>query len=132
ERGIVANPDKCNAIIEMETSSSKGRIMKLNGMITTLNRFIYRSAQYALPFYKLLRKEVSFEWTSECEDAFNQLKKALSQPQVLSRPMEGETLYIYLAISTEAVSAVLVREIGMNQSPVYFISKALSGPELRY
>ncbi|MCI39883.1 hypothetical protein A2U01_0061115, partial [Trifolium medium] len=106
--------------------------MKLNEMITALNRFIYRSAQHALPFYKLLRKEVSFEKTNECEDAFNQLKKVLSQPPVLSRPMEGETLYIYLTVLTEAVSAVLVKEIGTNQSPIYFISKALFGPELRY
>ncbi|MCI93259.1 hypothetical protein A2U01_0114557, partial [Trifolium medium] len=43
--------------------------------------------------------------------------------------MEGETLYIYLAVSAEAVSATLVKEVGTNQSPVYFISKALSGPE---
>ncbi|MCH84826.1 hypothetical protein A2U01_0005663, partial [Trifolium medium] len=132
ERGIEANPYKCNAIIQMETPSSKERIMKLNGMITALNRFIYRSAQHALPFYKLLRKEVSFEWTNECEDAFNQLKKALSQPPMLSIPMEGGTLYIYLAVSTKAVSAMLVREIDTNQSSMYFISKALSGPELRY
>ncbi|MCI06143.1 gag-pol polyprotein, partial [Trifolium medium] len=46
--------------------------------------------------------------------------------------MEGETLYIYLVVSTEAVSVVLVREIGTNQNPVYFISKALSGPKLTY
>ncbi|MCI56669.1 retrotransposon protein putative Ty1-copia subclass, partial [Trifolium medium] len=37
ERGIEANPDKCNAIIQMETPTSKERIMKLNGMITALN-----------------------------------------------------------------------------------------------
>ncbi|MCI56105.1 hypothetical protein A2U01_0077356 [Trifolium medium] len=66
----------------METPSSKERIMKLNGMITALNRFISRSTQHALPFYKLLRKEVSFEWTAEYEEAFNQLKKALSQPPI--------------------------------------------------
>ncbi|MCI43667.1 hypothetical protein A2U01_0064905, partial [Trifolium medium] len=76
--------------------------MKLHGMITALNRFISRSAQHTLPFYKLLRKEVSFKWTNECEDAFNQLKKALSQPPVLSRPTEGEMLYVYLAVSMEA------------------------------
>ncbi|MCI41862.1 hypothetical protein A2U01_0063096, partial [Trifolium medium] len=111
---------------------SKERIMKLNGMINALNRFISRSAQHALSFYKLLRKEVSFEWTTECEEAFRQLKKVLSQPPVLSRPMEGQTLYVCLAVSAEAVSATLVREVGTNQRPVYFISKALSGPELRY
>lgn len=45
--------------------------------------------------------------------------------------MAGETPYLYLAISTEAVSAVLVREIGTNQNLVYFCSKALVGLETR-
>ena len=43
ERGIEANPKKCRAVLEMEPPSSKERIMKLNGMLTTLNRFISRS-----------------------------------------------------------------------------------------
>jgi hypothetical protein len=35
--------------------------MKLIGMLTSLNRFLSRSTQHTLPFYKLLRKEVIFE-----------------------------------------------------------------------
>jgi hypothetical protein len=55
KRGIEENPDKCDAIIQMETLSSKENIMKLNGMITTLNKFISRHP--TLPFvFKLLRK----------------------------------------------------------------------------
>jgi ribonuclease HI len=32
---------------------------------------------------------------------------------VLSRPMEGETLYLYLAVFAEAISVVLVRKWGL-------------------
>jgi ribonuclease HI len=71
-------------------------------------------------------------WNDECQKAFDQLKIVLSQPPVLSRPMKDEILFLYLAISAEAVSAVLVREAGTSQNPVYFISKALAGPEVRY
>jgi len=46
--------------------------------------------------------------------------------------MVGETLYLYLAISMEAVSTILVREIGTNQNSVYFCSKALAIPETHY
>jgi hypothetical protein len=109
-RGIEANPDKCDAIIKMDTPSSKERIVTLNGMMTTMNKFISRSAQHALSFYKSLRKEATFEWTAKCDEVFSQLQKALSQPSVLSRPMEGETLYLYLAVFAEAISVVLVRK----------------------
>ncbi|MCH93145.1 maturase K [Trifolium medium] len=71
-------------------------------------------------------------WTEECEQALQHLKKALSEPPVLSRPEVEEVLYVYLAVSSEAVSAALIRETTEGQKPVYFTSKALQGPELRY
>ncbi|CAJ2675664.1 unnamed protein product [Trifolium pratense] len=106
ERGIEANPDKCRAFAELPTPSDKKSIQTLNGMLTSLSRFVSKSAQHALPFFKLLKKEAVFEWTDECEQALQHLKKA--------------------------VSAALIRETNEGQKPVYFTSKALQGPELRY
>ncbi|CAJ2632149.1 unnamed protein product [Trifolium pratense] len=132
ERGIEANPDKCRAFAELPTPSDKKSIQTLNGMLTSLSRFVSKSAQHALPFFKLLKKEAIFEWTDECEQALQHLKKALSEPPVLSRPSDEEVLYLYLSVASEAVSAALIRETNEGQKPVYFTSKALQGPELRY
>ncbi|CAJ2652721.1 unnamed protein product [Trifolium pratense] len=132
ERGIEANPDKCRAFFEFPTPDTKKSIQSLNGMLTALSRFVAKSAQHALPLFKLLRKESAFEWTKECEDALQHLKRALSEAPVLTRPNEGETLYLYLAVASEAISAVLIRETEQGQKPIYFVSKALQGPELRY
>ncbi|CAJ2652108.1 unnamed protein product [Trifolium pratense] len=132
ERGIEANPDKCRAFAELPTPSDKKSIQTLNGMLTSLSRFVSKSAQHALPFFKLLKKEAVFEWTDECEQALQHLKKALSEPPVLSRPNNEEVLYLYLSVASEAVSAALIRETNEGQKPVYFTSKALQGPELRY
>ena len=74
----------------------------------------------------------SFEWMDECQKAFEDLKKYLSSPPLLSPSMPGEELYIYIAISQAAVSAALVRDEGDSQRPVYFISKAFRGAEERY
>jgi hypothetical protein len=132
ERGIEANPDKCRAFTELPVPHDKKSIQTLNGMLTSLSRFIARSAQHALPLFKLLRKESAFEWTEECDQALRHLKKALSEPPVLSRPNDEEVLYLYIAVASEAVSAVLIRETTEGQKPIYFTSKALQGPELRY
>ncbi|GAU41760.1 hypothetical protein TSUD_13610 [Trifolium subterraneum] len=132
ERGIEANPDKCRAFTEFPTPNNKKSIQTLNGMLTALSRFIAKSAQHALLLFKLLRKESAFEWTEECEQALQHLKKALSEPPVLSRPDVGEVLYLYLAVASEAVSATLIRETLEGQKPVYVTSKALQGPELIY
>ena len=101
-------------------------------MLASLSRFIVKSAQHALPFFKLLRKEAAFEWTEECEHALLRLKQSLSQPPVLSRPVDRETLFLYLAVSVEVVSATFIRETHDRQKPVYFTSKVLQGPKVRY
>ena len=41
-------------------------------------------------------------------------------------------MFLYLAVSDHAVSAVLVRELGQEQRPVFFVSKAMDEMELRY
>ena len=52
---------------------------------------------------------------------------------LLSKPLEGEILYMYLSVSDEAVSFVLVRlEIGGQQKSVYYTSKILHEVKIRY
>ncbi|XP_058761740.1 uncharacterized protein LOC131635150 [Vicia villosa] len=109
----------------------KRLIQTLNGMLTSLSRFVAKSAQHAIPLFKLLPKETAFEWTEECEHALSHLKQALSNPPVLSRPEAREILYLYLVVSTKAVSAALIRETPEDQKPIYFTSKAFQGPKVR-
>ena len=78
------------------------------------------------------RKSKTFEWTSQCDIAFEELKGCLAKPPVLTKPEEGEILYLYLSVGDEAVSSVLVKETKEGQKPIYFVSKALQGAELRY
>lgn len=130
QRGIEANPEKVRAILEMEAPRTTKQLQQLTGRIAALNRFISRSTDKCLPFFKILRK--AFIWSEECEEAFKKLKEYLANPPLLSRPTEGEILYLYLAVSPSAVSSVLVREDSGVQKPVYFTSKALHGAEERY
>ncbi|XP_071728902.1 uncharacterized protein [Rutidosis leptorrhynchoides] len=60
------------------------------------------------------------------------MKALLKDLSTLIAPIAGETLILYLAVSKEAISSVLVAERGDAQMPIYFISKALSGSELNY
>ncbi|XP_021598923.2 uncharacterized protein LOC110604950 [Manihot esculenta] len=91
-----------------------------------------RSAERCLPFFKKLRKVSNFEWTEDCQKAFKELKCYLSSPHVLSIPLEGEELLIYLSASEQAISAVLVRVEEGEQKPVFYISKVLKDAEIRY
>ena len=58
----------------------------------------------------MLKGSKKFEWTKNCEEAFKALKEHLGHPPLLSKPIEGEKLYLYLVVSEDAVSAALVIE----------------------
>ncbi|XP_030934540.1 uncharacterized protein LOC115959990 [Quercus lobata] len=51
---------------------------------------------------------------------------------LLSPSVEGEELYLYLAVTPHAVNSALIREEDKVQRPVYYTSKALKGAEGRY
>ncbi|GLU06784.1 hypothetical protein SLE2022_237810 [Rubroshorea leprosula] len=140
-RGIKVNPEKIRAIVEMEPPKSVKDIQRLTGRVAALHRFISRSADKCLPFFKIMRlapqkdesgKQKKFEWSQECQAAFDELKSYLSSPPLLTKAVDGEILYLYLGISDEAISSVLVREEARQQKLIYYINSVLHGAELRY
>ena len=108
QRGIEVNPEKVQAIMELEPPRTVKEVQNLNRKIAALNKFVSRATDRCLPFFCTLRK--SFEWMDECQTAFNDLKAYLSSPPLLSPSMPGEELYLYLAVSQAAVSTTLVRK----------------------
>jgi ribonuclease HI len=130
QRGIEANPDKIKAILEMSPPKTVKEVQSLTGKAAALNRFVSRSTDKCLPFFKILRK--AFKWTEECQQAFEELKAYLTSPPLLSPAQTGEALYLYLAISASAVSSALIREEEHVQKAVYYTSRALRGAEERY
>ena len=79
-------------------------------MAAILNRFISRSAEKCRPFFNLIKKGKTFYWGDQSNQAFEKLKAYLAAAPLLASPINGESLYIYLAASEHAVSAAIVRE----------------------
>ena len=105
-------------------------VQNLTGRIAALNRFVSRATDKCLPFFKTLKQ--AFAWTDKCEIAFQELKRYLSNPPLLSSSKEGENLYLYLAVSTTTMSAALVQEEDIKKLPVYYVSQAFQGAEAKY
>ena len=84
------------------------------------------------PLFNYIRKAENFQWTQECEEAFQQVKKFLAFPPILTKLEPGEDLLLYLSISERAISSVLVKEKGCEQRSIYFISKVLQGAKTWY
>ncbi|XP_068466339.1 uncharacterized protein [Phaseolus vulgaris] len=132
ERGIEANPDKCVAILAMRSPATVKDVQQLTGQMAALSRFVSASGERGHPYFQCLKRNNRFVWTKECEEAFVKLKEYLASPPVLCKPQLGVPLRLYFAVTEKALSAVLVLDQDQIQKLVYFVSKVLQGPEVRY
>ena len=73
-----------------------------------LSRFVPKSAECALPFFKILKKAGPMKSTPEADAALQELKTYLSSLPTLVAPKPHESLLLYLAATNQVVSAALV------------------------
>ena len=69
---------------------------------------MFKSVEKCLPFYKILKKDKSFKWSEDCENAFTQLKEYMSFLPILTRLEDGETLFLYIVMYIEIVRLVVM------------------------
>ncbi|XP_015934202.1 uncharacterized protein LOC107460361 [Arachis duranensis] len=87
-REIEANPDKCHALISMQSPRSIKEVQQLIGCLAALSRFLPAIAAKSYHFFNTLRKAKKFLWTDVCEKAFVELKNLLSSPPILKKPQQ--------------------------------------------
>ncbi|CAL9016410.1 unnamed protein product [Prunus brigantina] len=121
QRGIEANPEKIKAIIDMETPKTQKDIQSLTGRVAALTRFISKATDKCVPFFKALKGgKHQIVWTPECDQAFQNLKNSMSRAPLLSKPLPGEVLLLYLSVSITAVRSVLIRKPDMAELPIFY------------
>ncbi|KAL5768609.1 hypothetical protein ACOSQ2_015392 [Xanthoceras sorbifolium] len=75
QRGIKSNPEKIRVLRDMRSPTKLKHMQSLNGQVAALSHFISKSTDKCVPFFNVLRGNKKFEWTEECELAFQQLKE---------------------------------------------------------
>lgn len=133
ENGIRMDEDKVNAVTAWETPKNVHDIQVFIGFANFYRRFIRQFSHLAKPLTSLLRKDVKFDWTNECEDAFRALKDAFTTAPILQHPNPQEQFWVETDSSDFARGAVLSQkgEDGLLH-PVAFMSKSLAPAELNY
>jgi hypothetical protein len=138
KRDIEANHEKISTITKMGPIRDLKGVQRVTGCLAALSHFISRLDKKALPLYRLLKKSEHFSWTLKAEEALTKLKATLSNPPIFIPPTPGEPLLLYVAATSQVVSAALVVERAeeahtlLVQGPVYFISEVLSETKIRY
>ena len=94
--------------------------------------FVPNFADLAKPLNRLLKKEISFEWTEVCEEAFQKLKVLRSSPPLLIHPEIGGHFYLLTDASDAACGAAVCHKLDEIYHPVAFWGCTLKDAELNY
>ena len=102
------------------------------GLCNYYRPFVPNFADMAKPMNRLLKKEVPFEWSEMCEEAFQQLKKLLTSPPLLIHPDIGGHFHILTDASDAACGAAVCHRMNDIYRPVAFWGCTLKDAELNY
>ena len=101
QRRIEAKPEKINALLEISLPKKSKEVMSLAGRVAALSRFVSRAIARCAPFFDVLKGSKKFEWTDKCDQTSQALKEHVGHLPLLSKPIDGEKLYLYLAVGDE-------------------------------
>ncbi|GKB66939.1 reverse transcriptase domain-containing protein [Tanacetum coccineum] len=95
-KGLTVCPDKVDDVLILPYLKCLKDVQKLNGKLASLNRFLAKSTEKSLPFFKILKKctkKSDFHWTTEAEEAFKKMKTANSRASHVDRTNGKEETY---------------------------------------
>ncbi|KAI5339250.1 hypothetical protein L3X38_018522 [Prunus dulcis] len=104
------------------------RRKQLYAKFSYYRRFVEGFASIAAPLTRLTRKDVAFEWTEECEQSFQELKKRLTTAPVLALPDNARNFVIYSDASLQGLGCVLMQ----HDRVIAYASRQLKKHEQNY
>jgi hypothetical protein len=138
QHGIEANPSKIKAIEALEPPTQLRDVQKFAGCLASLSRFVSRLREKAMPLYQLMKKMDHFVWSQHADDAFNDLKRALSTAPIFAAPAPREPMLLYITATPRVIGIVIVverteegKELPI-QHPVYYLSEVLTLSKQNY
>jgi hypothetical protein len=79
-----------------------------------------------------MKKDKKFEWSTDCQKAFNTIKKQFTEEPVLLMPDQSKPFQIESDASKVATGTVLTQLSNGDQHPIAFLSKTSSETERKY
>lgn len=110
--GILPDKSKSKAIANYPVPKNIDETRKFVAFCNYYRRFIHYFAQIALPLNRLQRKNTSFKWDQECQNAFEQLKQQLLSPRILKLPDFEKQFILTTDASKQACGAFSLTEHG--------------------
>lgn len=132
DEGIKPDPTKISAVLKIPRPTNVKKLKSYLSMANYYRNFIMGFSAVTEPLNRLLRKNVPFIWTDECEDAFLLLKEKLTSPPVLAYPDFDKPFCLTTDASDFALGAVLSQKHDEKDCVVGYGGRSLNPAERNY
>ena len=122
--GTRPDPKKVKAIEQYPTPKTVRDVRAVIGLAGYYRRHVRNFAEIAKLLTSLTKKETPFDWTQECQQAFQKLKKILSTEPLLVYPNFTQPFIVACDTSTKAVDAVLLQLRDGEERPIIYCSSS--------
>ena len=109
-KGIAVDPSKVKDILEWKPPTIVHQVRSFLGLAGYYRRFIPDFSKLVKPITSLLKNDTKFNWSSKCNEAFEQLKVLLTTAPVLAQPDIEKPFDVYCDASGSGLGYVLMQE----------------------
>ncbi|MDO9013470.1 MAG: RNase H-like domain-containing protein [Polynucleobacter sp.] len=130
--GIRTDNEKVRAMSEFPEPQCTSDVRRFLGLAGYYRRFVNDFARIAQPLFKLLEQKQAWEWGTESQQAFTQLKSALATAPVLAFPDFNRHFKLDTDASGIGIGAILSQNIDGEEKIITYLSRGLSIAEKNY
>ena len=131
-KGIGPTDEKVKAILEAREPESATEVRSFLGLVNFCARFIPELATTAEPLRRVTRQNVPFMWNKEQQDAFDDLKRKITNAETLAYFDPDAKTQVIADASPVGLGAVLIQEQNNTPRVVAYASRSLTDVERRY
>ncbi|XP_055634261.1 uncharacterized protein K02A2.6-like [Toxorhynchites rutilus septentrionalis] len=107
-KGIQIDPAKIAAISEMPAPTDVPTLRSFLGAVNFYGKFVREMHQLRHPFDSLLKKDTKFDWSKECQHAFQNIKKVLHSGLLLTHYNPEQEIIVAGDASKTGIGAVIL------------------------
>ncbi|GJR97170.1 reverse transcriptase domain-containing protein [Tanacetum coccineum] len=130
--GIKVDHAKVNVIAKLLHPTTVKGVRSFLGHAGFYRRFIQDFSKIARPMTHLLEKETPFVFSKDCIDAFQTLKKKLTEAPILVVPDWNLPFELMCDASDFAIGAVLGQRKMKHFQPIHYASKTMTEAQIHY
>ena len=132
ERGVLPNPDNVKKLQDWPAPHNVKQVRSFLGLGNYYRRFVKEYSKMVKPLTDLTKKDVKFEWTEKCGEAFEALKQALLGPDVMAYPKDEGSFILDTDACDVSIGCVLSQLQDGVERVIAYGSRTLNRAERNY